>query len=130
MFLSYLSGSCLIFWLGSHDAFRTEKKCSNVKEYEIKSNNEINELFKGRDITQGVKERKIRWLRHVSRSSNIVKDALNWKPDGKRSLGRPKKIRIAELKIKISEYSGSITRKKLRIIERKPCETVMDLNDL
>jgi len=31
------------------------------------------------------------WLGLVWRSSGIMKDALNWKPEGKRLRGRPKK---------------------------------------
>jgi len=31
------------------------------------------------------------WLGHVWRSRGIMKDALNWRPEGKKPLGRPKK---------------------------------------
>lgn len=60
-------------------------------EHEIKSNNEIKELLGEDDIMQTLKGRKINRLGHVWRSSGIMKDALNWKPEGKRQLGRPKK---------------------------------------
>jgi len=43
------------------------------------------------DIVQTHKGRKMSWLGHVWRSNGIMKDALNWRPEGKRLLGRPKK---------------------------------------
>lgn len=43
------------------------------------------------DIIQILKDRKMRWLGHVWRSNDIIKDALNWKPKGKKPLGRSKK---------------------------------------
>jgi len=67
------------------------KKNYQTGEYEIRSNKEIKELWGKEDIIQILKGRKISWLGHVWRSNGIMKDALNWKPEGKRPLGRPKK---------------------------------------
>lgn len=44
-----------------------------------------------------IRVRKMNWLGHVWRSNDITRDTLNWKPEGKRSLGRPKKRWIDEL---------------------------------
>jgi len=43
------------------------------------------------DIIQTLKGRKMSGLGHVWRLSDIMKDAMNWKPEEKTPLGRPKK---------------------------------------
>ena len=69
----------------------TPKKNNQIEEYEIRSNNEIKILLEEKDIIQTFKGRKMRWLGHEWRSNDITRDALNWKPEGKRPLGRPEK---------------------------------------
>jgi len=70
-------------------------KNDQTGEYEIRSNKEIKDLW-GEDIIQTLKGRKMSWPGYVWRSSGIMKDALNCKPEGKRLLGRPKKRWIDE----------------------------------
>lgn len=66
-----------------------------IEHNEMRSNNEIREIL-GK-IYKHFKARKISRLRYVWISNDIIRDAVNWKPDGKRPLGSPKKRRIGEL---------------------------------
>lgn len=79
----------------SSDAFSDQRKM--IKQ--IRSNNEIKELLGEGDIIQTIKRRNINWVVQVWRSSDLTKNALNWKPEGKRSLGRPKKRWLDELNL-------------------------------
>lgn len=67
------------------------KKDDQTGEYKIRSNNEIKSILGKENIIQTLQEIKMSWLGHVWSSSGTMKDALNWKPVGKRPLGRPKK---------------------------------------
>jgi len=60
------------------------------------------------DIVQPHKGRIMSWMGHVWRSSGIMKDALNWKPEGKRPTNPTR----------ISGYLGLKTRRNWQMIER------------
>jgi len=85
------------------------------------------------DILQTHKGRKLSWLEYVWSSSGIMKDALNWKPEGKRPLGRPKKRWIDEpnqnfwiLGVDNSEELANDREER----RRRLCGAVMGLNGL
>lgn len=86
----------------------------------------------GEDRIQTLKGRKINWLGHVCRSNDITRDALNSKPEGKRPLGRPKKIRIHKLNqnFRILGVNNPEEIANNREEWRKLCETVIGLNRL
>ena len=58
----------------------------------IRTNEELNELYKDVNIVVDIKVRRLEWLGHVMRMTNdrVPKIVLNAKLDGKRKVGRPK----------------------------------------
>jgi hypothetical protein len=56
-------------------------------------NEELNDLFCSPNIVRVIKSRRIRWAVHVARMGERtgVYRVLVGKPDGKRSLGRPRR---------------------------------------
>ena len=59
-----------------------------------KTNQEINDILKGQNITGFIKKQRLNWLGHVERMAedNDVKKIKRWKPMSKRPIGRPKKL--------------------------------------
>jgi hypothetical protein len=61
--------------------------------WRIKTNKELDELLKQRNILNSFKAQKLRWFGHIRRMSkkkNIVKKIYTWKPFTGRQVGRPK----------------------------------------
>ena len=60
--------------------------------WRIKTNQEINDILKGRNIIGFIKKQRLNWLGHVERMAedNNVKKIERWKPLSKRPIGRPK----------------------------------------
>ena len=58
----------------------------------IRTNEELDELYKDVNIYVDIKVRRLEWLGHVMRMTNdrVPKIVLNAKLDGKRKVGRPK----------------------------------------
>ena len=52
----------------------------------------MEELYKAPNIVVDIKTLRLRWLGHMERMGNIrvQKNVLNMKPDGSRSVGRPR----------------------------------------
>ena len=68
-------------------ATRTDDGC-----WIIKTNQEINDIFKGLNIIGFIKKQRLNWVGHVERvaEDNIVQKIKRWKPMSKRAIGRPK----------------------------------------
>jgi len=60
--------------------------------WRIKTNQEMNEILKGQNITGFIKKQRLNWLGHVERmvEDNIVQKIKRWRPMSKRPIGRPK----------------------------------------
>ena len=60
--------------------------------WRIKTNQEINDILKGKNIIGFIKKQRLNWLGHVERMNedNNVKKIYRWKPIAKRPIGRPK----------------------------------------
>ena len=60
--------------------------------WRIKTNQEINDILKGKNIIGFIKKQRLNWLGHVERTAedNIVQKIKRWKPMSKRPIGRPK----------------------------------------
>jgi hypothetical protein len=58
----------------------------------IKTDQEINDILKGKNIIGFIKKQRLNWLGHVERMAedNIVHKIKRWKPVSKRPIGRPK----------------------------------------
>lgn len=58
----------------------------------IISNQELWRITGQKEIKYDIKMRKWKWIGHILRrdSANIAREALNWNPQGKRKVGRPK----------------------------------------
>ena len=60
--------------------------------WKIKTNQEINDILKGRNIIGFIKKQRLSWLGHVERMAkdDNVQKIKRWKPMSKRPIGRPK----------------------------------------
>jgi hypothetical protein len=60
--------------------------------WRIKTNQEINDILKGQNITGFIKKQRLNWLGHVERMAedNDGQKIKRWKPMSKRPIGRPK----------------------------------------
>ena len=60
--------------------------------WRIETNQEINDILKGKNIIGIIKKQRLNWLGHVERMAedNIVQKIKRWKPMCKRSIGRSK----------------------------------------
>jgi hypothetical protein len=77
--------------------------------WRIKTNEELDELIKHKNIVNYMKAQRLSWFGHVNRmpDTGTVKKIFKWKPLTKRSQGRPKYRRednikrdICQMKIK------------------------------
>jgi len=59
----------------------------------IRMNHDLNELIENADIVRFITSRRIAWLGHVMwlDEKRIPKRLLDWKPIGRRIIGRPRK---------------------------------------
>jgi hypothetical protein len=66
----------------------------NNGNWRIKTNKELDELIKHRNIINCVKAQILSWVVHINRMtvSSIVKKIYKWKPFRRRPVGRPKAI--------------------------------------
>jgi len=62
-------------------------------------NHELNELIRNADIVRFIKSRRIAWLGNVMRmdEKRIPKRVLEWKPTGRRIIGRPRKRWVEDI---------------------------------
>ena len=60
--------------------------------WRIETNQEINDILKGKNIIGFIKKQRLNWLGHVERMAedNNVQKIKRWKPMSKRPIGRPK----------------------------------------
>jgi len=65
---------------------------TNDGYWKIKTNQEINDILKGQNITGFIKKQTFNWLGHVEHMAedNIVQKNKRWKLMSKRPIGRPK----------------------------------------
>jgi hypothetical protein len=68
-------------------------------------NKELNDLYSLPNIVRGVKSRRMRWAGHVGRMGEErgVHRVLVGKPEGKRPLGRPRRIWEDHIRMDIQE---------------------------
>ena len=61
-------------------------------EWRLRTNAELEELYKAPKIVADIKAHRLRWLGHVERMGQhrVPKNVLNMKPEGSRSVGRPR----------------------------------------
>jgi len=60
--------------------------------WRIKTNGELDELLRHKNIINHIKEQRLSWFGHLQRmpEERILKNVYNWKPMLTRPLGRPK----------------------------------------
>jgi hypothetical protein len=60
--------------------------------WRIRNNAELDQVVNGADIVRSIKAHRVKWLGHIQRmdTSRIAKRIYEWKPIGRRSLGRPR----------------------------------------
>ena len=65
-------------------------KRSNDGEYEMRNNEELDNLYKEPTIIGSLKSTRISWAGHVWRSEGMIGSITKWKPDTKRPRGCPR----------------------------------------
>ena len=72
------------------------------------NNEELNDLYSLPNIVRVVKSRRMRWAGHVARMGEErgVHGVLVGKPEGKRSLGRPRRRWEDNIKMDLEEVGG------------------------
>jgi len=83
--------------------------------WRIKTNEELDELIKRKDIIRFIKSQRLKWLGHVERMPNEreVTIIFKWKPLASRPKGRPKNrwgddVRIDLQKMKVKNWKKSV----------------------
>jgi len=73
--------------------FGTWNVMSLYREWRKPHNEEVNDLYCSPTIVRVIKSRRMRWAWHVARiGRGEAYQVLAWKPEGKRKLGRPRRI--------------------------------------
>jgi len=65
-------------------------KRNNNGEYEMRNNEELDNLYKESTIIGSLKSTRISWAGHVWRSEGMIGSITKWKPVTKRPRGRPR----------------------------------------
>jgi hypothetical protein len=88
--------------------------------WRIKTNEELDELIKRKNIIRFIKSQRLKWLGHMERMPNEreVTRIYKWKPLASRPKGRPKNrweddVRMDLVKIKIKNWKRSVLDKNL-----------------
>jgi hypothetical protein len=81
------------------------KRDEVMGEWRKLHNEELHNLYSSPDIIRQVKSRQMRWAGHVARMGEERKmyKVLVGKPEGKRSLGRPRRRREDEIRMDLRE---------------------------
>jgi hypothetical protein len=60
--------------------------------WRIRNNAELDQAINGADTVRFIKALRVKWLGHIQRmdTSRIAERIFEWKPIGRRSLGRPR----------------------------------------
>ena len=60
--------------------------------WRIKTNQELNDIFKGQNVMGFIKKQRLNWIGHFERMAedNIVQKINRWRSMSKRPIGRPK----------------------------------------
>jgi len=66
-------------------------------------NEELNDLYCSPDIVRGIKWRRMRWAGHVARMGEVYTGFLLWKPEGNRTLRRPRRRWERNIKMDLQE---------------------------
>jgi len=84
-------------------------------KWRIKTNKELDELIKHRNIINYVKAPKLNWFGHINRmpETSIVKKIYKWKPLTRRPAGSPKSrweddVRNDLKKMKLIKWTGQV----------------------
>jgi hypothetical protein len=74
----------------SYKRFSAQYKLENI--WRIRNNAELDQVINRADIVRFIKAQRVKWLGHIQRmdTSRIAKRIFEWKPIGRRSLGRPR----------------------------------------
>jgi hypothetical protein len=102
----------IFVWKSSGNFGPTKEDNDN---WRIKTNIELDELIKHRNIINYVKTQRLSWFGHINRMSEIsdVKKIYKWKPFTGRPVGRPKSrwednVRNDLKKMKIIKWTGQV----------------------
>jgi len=84
------------------------KRDKVIGEWRTLHNDELRDLYSLPNIVRVVKSRRMRWAGHVARmgEGRVVHRVLVGKPEGKRTLGRPRRRWEDNIKMVLEEVGG------------------------
>jgi hypothetical protein len=100
----------------------TEKRKRGM---EIRSNLEVQNMYKSPDIVTEIKVRRLEWLWHVVRMEDIrlPKMIFNAKPEGRRVVARPRLRWLDDVEADIKALG--VTRWRIKAQDRKEWSTIL-----
>jgi hypothetical protein len=94
--------------------------------WRIRSNLEIQNMYKSPDIVTEIKVRRLEWLGHVVRmqDTRLPKMVLNAKPEGRREVGRPRLRWVDDVEADIKKALG-VKRWRIKAQDRKERSAIL-----
>jgi transcription termination factor 2 len=93
--------------------------------WRIRSNLEIQNMYKSRDIVTEIKVRRLEWLGHVIRmeDTRLPKMVFSPKPEGRRGVGRPRLRWLDDIEADIKALG--IKRWRIKAQDRKEWSAIL-----
>jgi hypothetical protein len=95
--------------------------------WRIRSNLEIQNMYKSPDIVTEIKVRRLEWLGHVIRmeDTRLPKMVLNAKPEGRREVERPRLRWLDDVEADIKKALG-VKRWRIKAQDRKEWSAILN----
>jgi hypothetical protein len=94
--------------------------------WRIRTNKELMALYQELDTVAEIKKARLRWLGHVERMSEnrVIKKLYMSKPEGRRSVGRPKMRWLDDVEedlrmMRVSDWRGKARRHEWKSVLRE-----------
>jgi hypothetical protein len=129
----YSSGTWTITWKMASTLMTWERKIlrkiygpkSEQGVWRIRSNLELQNMYKSPDIVTEITVRRLEWLGHVSRmeDTRLTKMIFNAKPEGRRGVGRPRLRWLDDVEADIKALG--VKRWRIKAQDRKEWSAIL-----